>query len=186
MALDPLEYLTHLSKENFRADLLKQARTRLNLSQEGFAQKLGISFSTYNAWESGKRPPAFEGIARLKDFARGYLKTLPKTQDGETLNRLEEEAQREPLSLIEPADGNASGKEKQAGEIILDPELRSAIMRLALVTNERPETILSKAVALYQRLVEDEVMVQVKKVANAKGHTVPGTISRLIKDGLGM
>jgi DNA-binding transcriptional regulator YiaG len=37
--------------------LVKQLRTRLRLTQEQFAQKVGVTYSTVNHWENGKRCP---------------------------------------------------------------------------------------------------------------------------------
>jgi putative transcriptional regulator len=39
------------------AALVRQLRDRLGLTQEQFAQELGVSFSTVNVWENGKRAP---------------------------------------------------------------------------------------------------------------------------------
>lgn len=46
---------------------LKEARLRLNLSQEEFAEKLGISFVTYGLWERGKFTPTQENIEKIKN-----------------------------------------------------------------------------------------------------------------------
>jgi len=37
--------------------LVKKLRERLDLTQEQFAQKVGVTFSTVNHWENGKRTP---------------------------------------------------------------------------------------------------------------------------------
>lgn len=37
--------------------LVKGLRERLDLTQEQFAQKVGVTFSTVNHWENGKRTP---------------------------------------------------------------------------------------------------------------------------------
>jgi DNA-binding transcriptional regulator YiaG len=37
--------------------LIKELRTRLELTQEQFAQKIGVTYSTVNHWENGKRAP---------------------------------------------------------------------------------------------------------------------------------
>jgi ribosome-binding protein aMBF1 (putative translation factor) len=42
--------------ENF-AELVKEVRQRLGLSQEELAHELGVSFSTINRWENSKTVP---------------------------------------------------------------------------------------------------------------------------------
>ena len=37
--------------------LIKELRERLDLTQEQFAQKVGVTYSTVNHWENGKRVP---------------------------------------------------------------------------------------------------------------------------------
>ena len=39
------------------ARLVKDLRERMNLTQEQFAQKVGVTYSTVNHWENGKRMP---------------------------------------------------------------------------------------------------------------------------------
>ena len=39
------------------AALVRSLRQQLGLTQEQFAQQLGVSFSTVNVWENGKREP---------------------------------------------------------------------------------------------------------------------------------
>lgn len=52
--------------------LLREIRTKLGLSQEALAERLGVSFATVNRWEAGTNTPqraAREAIARLADEA---------------------------------------------------------------------------------------------------------------------
>lgn len=37
--------------------LIKEARKKLNFTQEEFARELGVSFDTINRWENGKTEP---------------------------------------------------------------------------------------------------------------------------------
>jgi DNA-binding transcriptional regulator YiaG len=39
------------------AALVRSLRGHLDLTQEQFAQQLGVSFSTVNVWENGRRQP---------------------------------------------------------------------------------------------------------------------------------
>ncbi len=38
-------------------ELIKELRNRLGMTQEQFAQEVGVTFSTVNSWENGKRRP---------------------------------------------------------------------------------------------------------------------------------
>lgn len=40
------------------SDLVRQLRQHLNLSQERFAARLGVSFKTVNRWENGQSAPS--------------------------------------------------------------------------------------------------------------------------------
>lgn len=41
-----------------KATKIKQLRTKLGLTQEKIAAKVGVTFSTVNRWESGKSKPS--------------------------------------------------------------------------------------------------------------------------------
>jgi DNA-binding transcriptional regulator YiaG len=47
---------------------IKAVRKRLKLSQEEFAQELGVSFTTVNRWENGKTLPSKLAMARFEAF----------------------------------------------------------------------------------------------------------------------
>lgn len=46
----------------------KKRRTRCFLTQEGFAKKLGVAFSTVNRWEQGKSKPPLVVMKNIKAF----------------------------------------------------------------------------------------------------------------------
>ena len=48
--------------------LIKELRKRLGLTQEQFAQKVGVTYSTVNHWENGKRVPQPFLIRRLLEL----------------------------------------------------------------------------------------------------------------------
>ena len=48
--------------------LIKELRHRLDLTQEQFAQKVGVTYSTVNHWENGKRTPQPYLVRRLLDL----------------------------------------------------------------------------------------------------------------------
>lgn len=48
--------------------LVRELRQRLDLTQEQFAQKVGVTYSTVNHWENGKRVPLPFLIKRLLEM----------------------------------------------------------------------------------------------------------------------
>jgi transcriptional regulator with XRE-family HTH domain len=51
--------------------LIKELRKRLGLTQEQFAQKVGVTYSTVNHWENGKRVPLPFLVKRLVEMKEG-------------------------------------------------------------------------------------------------------------------
>lgn len=49
---------------------IKVLRIKLGLTQEKFASKLGISFSTVNRWENGASKPSGLAIYRMKELEK--------------------------------------------------------------------------------------------------------------------
>lgn len=47
---------------------IKKLRTRCFLTQENFAKKLGVAFSTVNRWEQGKSKPNLVAMKNIKAF----------------------------------------------------------------------------------------------------------------------
>ena len=47
---------------------IKKLRTKLKLSQEGFARILGISCQTVNRWERGLSKPSGLALARIQSL----------------------------------------------------------------------------------------------------------------------
>jgi DNA-binding transcriptional regulator YiaG len=49
--------------------LIRELRNKLDLTQEQFAQRVGVTFSTVNSWESGSRKPHPFLLKRLLEMA---------------------------------------------------------------------------------------------------------------------
>lgn len=49
-------------------DVIKRARQRVFLSQEEFAQRIGVSIATINRWETGKVRPKLSAMKSIKAF----------------------------------------------------------------------------------------------------------------------
>jgi DNA-binding XRE family transcriptional regulator len=61
--------------------LIKELRGRLDLTQEQFAQQVGVTYSTVNHWENGKRVPLPFLVKRLvgmKEELDSHDKKAPK------------------------------------------------------------------------------------------------------------
>ncbi len=57
--------------ENMEEVDVKEIRKKLKLTQEGMAQRLGVSFATLNRWENKKSKPspmAKSMLLKLKEF----------------------------------------------------------------------------------------------------------------------
>ncbi len=48
--------------------LIRELRRRLNLTQEQFAHRIGVTYSTVNHWENGKRVPLPFLVKRLVEM----------------------------------------------------------------------------------------------------------------------
>lgn len=54
---------------SFGSDI-KKIRQQSLLSQEAFAQAIGVSFTTVNRWELGKCKPTFKTMKLIDDFCK--------------------------------------------------------------------------------------------------------------------
>ena len=61
--------LWRCNKMSFSSDI-KKVRQKSLLSQEAFAQAVGVSFTTVNRWESGKCKPTFKTMKLIDDFCK--------------------------------------------------------------------------------------------------------------------
>ena len=67
--------------------LVKTLRTRLGMTQEQFAKEVGVTFSTINQWENGRRQPQPFLLKHLLDLDRSLMERYkparaPKLQRG--------------------------------------------------------------------------------------------------------
>lgn len=49
---------------------VKMIRKKSLMSQEAFAQALGVSFTTVNRWETGKCKPSYKTIRLINEFCK--------------------------------------------------------------------------------------------------------------------
>lgn len=69
-------------KNNDIPALVKELRERLHLTQEQFAQKVGVTYSTVNHWENGKRIPQPFLVRRLLELKEEIVAQERKTSKG--------------------------------------------------------------------------------------------------------
>jgi len=53
------------------AKKIRELRSRLGLTQEQFAAKVGVTFSTVNRWESGKSKPSPLAMRQIEELRTG-------------------------------------------------------------------------------------------------------------------
>ena len=51
---------------------IKYIRQKSLMSQEAFAQALGVSFTTVNRWESGKSKPLYKTMKIIDDYCKEH------------------------------------------------------------------------------------------------------------------
>lgn len=71
------------------AALVRSLRERLGLTQEEFARELGVSFSTVNVWENGKRQPLPFLRRRLLEMAEAARLSSQEHRDQSGRRRTE-------------------------------------------------------------------------------------------------
>ena len=49
---------------------IKEIRLKSLLSQEAFANALGVSFTTVNRWETGRSIPSYRAMKMIDDFCK--------------------------------------------------------------------------------------------------------------------
>lgn len=62
------EHAMPKTKENDLARMIKELRYKLGLTQEQFAAKVGVTFSTVNRWESGKSKPSPLAMRQIEEL----------------------------------------------------------------------------------------------------------------------
>ena len=61
------------TKEIKLARKIKELRSKMGLTQEQFAAKIGVTFSTINRWESGKSKPSPLAIKQIQELMEGMV-----------------------------------------------------------------------------------------------------------------
>jgi putative transcriptional regulator len=59
-------------QEKYSPSLVKRLRERMGLTQEQFARAIGVTFSTVNQWENGRRRPQPFLLKRLFEMEASF------------------------------------------------------------------------------------------------------------------
>ncbi len=65
------EKVISINKETELASMIKNLRSRLGLTQEQFAAKVGVTFSTVNRWENERGAPSPLALRRIEELMEG-------------------------------------------------------------------------------------------------------------------
>lgn len=82
---------------------VKEMRQKLGLSQQAFADQLGVTFATVNRWENGKAKPQKDRIARIKELVDRQIDASTSTNTPEHFDmptRLDFEGRPEAIKLV--------------------------------------------------------------------------------------
>jgi len=60
----------NLAGESMSPERIRSIRQQLGLTQEQFAYKVGVTFTTVNRWENGKSNPSRPAGMRINDILR--------------------------------------------------------------------------------------------------------------------
>ena len=55
-------------KDNPVAEMIRKLRAKLGLTQEQFAAKVGVTWSTVNRWENGRGSPSPLAMRRIEEL----------------------------------------------------------------------------------------------------------------------
>ena len=61
-----MRYTNNSLETTMQAEEVKMLRSKLKLTQEQMAQRIGVSYSTYNKWENGKCKPSRLAVEKMK------------------------------------------------------------------------------------------------------------------------
>ncbi len=63
------ENMAKINEEEL-AEMIKDLRAKLGLTQEQFAAKVGVTFSTVNRWENGRGTPSPLAMGRIEELMK--------------------------------------------------------------------------------------------------------------------
>ncbi len=64
-----------MKAQNDMVQLVRELRQRLDLTQEKFAAKLGVTFPTINRWENRRAKPSPLALMQIEDLLRDRIES---------------------------------------------------------------------------------------------------------------
>ncbi|MCJ7693339.1 MAG: helix-turn-helix domain-containing protein [Sedimentisphaerales bacterium] len=64
------DYRMALGANKDISKIIRRQRTKLSLTQEQFAAKVGVTYSTVNRWENNKAKPSPLALQRIKELQK--------------------------------------------------------------------------------------------------------------------
>ncbi|MCW8197076.1 DUF3883 domain-containing protein [Verminephrobacter aporrectodeae subsp. tuberculatae] len=129
-----------------KPDQIRHLRKTMDLTQQQFADLLGVSFVTLNRWENGQSRPSAMGLAKLQQFSE---KELGQAADREMVVGDTRTTHREPERLDFQGDANAlrvlvEGERLSYGHLF-NPAFATEISEIDPLPHQR--------IAVYQRML---------------------------------
>ena len=94
---------------------LRLLRTRLGMSQEQLARRLGVSFATVNRWESGRSRPSAQARLAIAELEATAASAPP--QDRELVRTREPEPAEDKPGRLPSAQSSFVGRERELAEL---------------------------------------------------------------------
>jgi superfamily II DNA or RNA helicase len=128
-------------------DEIHALRKRLNLTQQQFAELLGVSFVTLNRWENGQTKPSAMGLGKLRELAGRETDSQPQMDTSEHKREQHSRPALEKLDFL--GDANAvrvlvEGERLSYGHLF-NPAFATEISEIDPLPHQR--------IAVYQRML---------------------------------
>lgn len=129
-------------------DQIRQLRKELDLTQQQFAERLGVSFVTLNRWENGQSKPSSMGLTKLKELRAEHERKASAVQGAADSSHLAE-AHADTPKLDFLGDANAlrvlvEGERLSYGHLF-NPAFATEISEIDPLPHQR--------IAVYQRML---------------------------------
>ncbi len=165
------------SREDLPARV-KGLRQRLNLTQEQFAQKVGVTYSTVNHWENGKRSPQPFLLRRLQEIneeLKASGATLPEPRRaGQPVEREIRKMTRRIVRQFNPERVILFGSHARGDA---GPDSDVDLLVVMAVKGSRREKAIEIRVALHDIRVPKDILVTTPEDFEWRKE-IPGTIER--------
>lgn len=128
-------------------DQIRQLRKELELTQQQFAERLGVSFVTLNRWENGQSKPSAMGQTKLKDLRAEHERRFATAPSAAASDLVESQADAPKLDFL--GDANAlrvlvEGERLSYGHLF-NPAFATEISEIDPLPHQR--------IAVYQRML---------------------------------